>query len=82
MEKCPVAKGIRIPLSEDRRIFTPIDYASYKWKREYNKRTAVERVNSRIDRVFAFENHYDTGDKENDRTMRFSSLCDVSHGSR
>lgn len=34
MEKCPVVNGIRIPLSEDRRIFTPIDRASYKWKRE------------------------------------------------
>jgi len=54
MEKCPVVNGIRIPLSEDRRIFTPIGRASYKWKREYNKRTAVERVNSRIDQVFGF----------------------------
>ncbi|MCB5936785.1 hypothetical protein LI012_16410 [Caldibacillus thermoamylovorans] len=49
--------GIRIPLSEDRRIFTLIDCASYKWKREYNKITAVERVNSSIDKVFGFENH-------------------------
>ena len=35
---CPVAQGLRIPLSEDRRIFTPIDRASYKWEKEYNKR--------------------------------------------
>ena len=48
---------IRIPLSEDRRIFTPIDRASYKWKREYNKRTAIERVNSRLDVSFGLENH-------------------------
>ena len=55
--QCPVAQGIRIPLSEDRRIFTPIDRASYKWEREYDKRTAVERVNSRLDVSFGFEWH-------------------------
>ncbi|WP_342400433.1 transposase [Weizmannia sp. FSL W8-0676] len=53
-----------MPLSEDRRIFTPIDRASYKWKREYNKRTAVERVNSRIDQVLGFENHTIRGIKK------------------
>jgi len=54
---CPVAQGFRIPLSEDRRIFTPIDRASYKWEKEYNKRTSVERVNSRLDVSFGFELH-------------------------
>jgi len=54
---CPVAQGLRIPLSEDRRIFTPIDRASYKWEKEYNKRTSVERVNSRLDVSFGFELH-------------------------
>jgi hypothetical protein len=38
-------------------IFTPIDRTSYKWKREYDKRTAVERVNSRLDVSFGFELH-------------------------
>src|SRR5690625_3000378 len=52
-----VKQGIRIPLDENRRLFTPIDRASYKWEREYNKRTAVERVNSRLDVSFGFENH-------------------------
>nr|WP_227765664.1 transposase [Zhaonella formicivorans] len=56
-EQCPVAQGIRIPLSEDRRIFTPIDRASQKWEKEYDKRTSVERVNSRIDVSFGFELH-------------------------
>ena len=56
-DKCPVAQGIRIALSEDRRIFTPIDRASYKWEKEYDKRTSVERVNSRIDVSFGFELH-------------------------
>lgn len=55
--QCPVAQGIRIPLSEDRRIFTPIDRASYKWEKEYDKRTSVERVNSRLDVSFCFELH-------------------------
>lgn len=62
--ECPVAQGIRIPLEEDRRIFTPIDRASYKWEREYNKRTAVERVNSRLDVSFGFENHTIRGMKK------------------
>jgi len=52
---CPVAQGIRIPLTEDLRVFTPIDRSSCKWKKEYNKRTAVERVNSRLDVSFGFE---------------------------
>ncbi|MGG3434731.1 transposase [Heyndrickxia coagulans] len=55
--QCPVAQGLRISLSEDRRIFTPIDRSSYKWKKEYNRRTAVERVNSRLDTSFGFELH-------------------------
>ena len=55
--QCPVAQGIRIPLSTDRRIFTPIDRASYKWRKEYDKRTTVERVNSRMDVSFGFELH-------------------------
>ena len=55
--QCPVAQGIRIPLSTDRRIFTPIDRASYKWGTEYDKRTTVERVNSRLDVSSGFELH-------------------------
>lgn len=55
--QCPVAQGIRIPLSVDRRVFTPIDRASYKWEKEYAKRTSVERVNSRLDVSFGFELH-------------------------
>jgi len=61
---CPVKQGIRIKLDIDRRIFTPIDRASYKWKREYNKRTSVERVNSRLDESFGFEKHYIRGKKK------------------
>lgn len=58
---CPVTGGLRIPLAEDRRIFTPLARTSYRWKTEYKKRTAVERVNSRLDTSFGFENHFIKG---------------------
>jgi hypothetical protein len=64
MDECPVTQGIRIKLEVDRRIFTPIDRASYKWEKYYNKRTSVERVNSRIDESFGFEKHYIRGIKK------------------
>jgi len=60
-DKCQYKSGIRIPLGTDRRIFTPIDRASYKWEKYYDKRTSVERVNSRLDVSFGFENHYIRG---------------------
>ena len=37
---------------------------SYKWKSIYKKRTAVERVNSRLDVSFGFEQHYIRGIKK------------------
>ena len=58
---CPVKSGIRIPLETDRRLFTPVARSSYKWEAEYNKRTAIERVNSRIDSLYGFENHFIRG---------------------
>ena len=54
-------KIVRIPLDTDRRIFVPIARSSYKWQRIYNGRTAVERVNSRIDMSFGFEHHFIRG---------------------
>ena len=64
MDICEARKGIRIKLDVDRRIFTPIDRASYKWDRYYDKRTAVERVNSRLDESFGFERHYIRGKRK------------------
>ena len=64
MNKCQVKQGIRIDIDLDRRIFTPIDRASYKWERTYAKRTSVERVNSRLDVSFGFEKHYIRGLKK------------------
>lgn len=63
-KRIKVKSGIRIPLKTDRRIFTPIDRSSYKWEKYYNKRTAVERVNSRLDESFGFEKHYTRGKKK------------------
>lgn len=63
--KCPMYnKSIRIPLGENKRIFTPVARSSYKWKTLYKKRTSVERVNSRLDVSFGFENHYIRGLKK------------------
>ena len=61
---CSVKKAVRIPLKEDRRVFTPLARSSYRWKEIYKKRTAVERVNSRLDVSFGFEQHYIRGLKK------------------
>ncbi len=61
MEQCSATGGVRIPLAEDRRIFTPLARSSYKWETTYNKRTAVERVNARLDEVYGFEKHFIRG---------------------
>ncbi|NLP14762.1 MAG: transposase [Clostridium sp.] len=63
-DMCKVRQGIRIDIELDRRVFTPIDRASYKWKRTYDKRTSVERVNSRLDESYGFEKHYIRGIKK------------------
>lgn len=57
-DECPVGFAVRILLAEDRHIFTPCARSSYAWKRLYRKRTAVERVNSRLDVSFGFECHF------------------------
>ena len=46
-----------IDVNYDSRIFTPIARDSKKWKRIYNKRTALERINGRLDRDFNLENN-------------------------
>lgn len=56
-DKCKLKGGIRIPLKTDVRIFNKVDRSSHKWKTEYNYRTSVERVNSRLDVSLGFENH-------------------------
>lgn len=61
-DACPGAQGtygkiVRIPLERDRRMFVPVPRGTAAWKRAYARRTAVERVNSRLDRVLGFELH-------------------------
>ena len=58
---CTLKGAVRIKLDEDRRVFTPVARSSYKWKDLYNKRTAVERVNSRLDVSYGFEQHFIRG---------------------
>ena len=60
-KNCRMRKGIRIAIKEDPRVFTPVARSSYKWKTIYNKRSSVERVNSRIETSFGFERHYVRG---------------------
>ena len=55
--ECKLARSVRISISEDRRIFGPVARDGYKWKRIYARRTAVERVYSRLDVSFGFEKH-------------------------
>ena len=45
----------RVKLSENYRYYTAIPRESKKWKREYNRRTAVERVFSRLKQVLEIE---------------------------
>jgi len=52
---CKLPKTIRVPLGTNRRVFTEIGRTTYKWGRIYAGRTAVERVNSRLDVSFGFE---------------------------
>jgi hypothetical protein len=54
---CDLPEQIRISLSEDRRIFSPVARDSYKWDTLYKERTAIERVNSRIDEIFGMKKH-------------------------
>jgi len=61
---CSLCKSIRIPLSENRRIFNPLARSSYKWKKIYKMRTSAERVNSRLDVSFGFERHFIRGLKK------------------
>lgn len=57
-------RTVRIPLDKDRRIFTPVARGTPQWDRAYDRRSAVERVNSRIDNVLGFERHTIRGRKK------------------
>lgn len=50
-------KIYKIYISYDERVFLPVARDSAKFARLYKGRTAVERLNGRIDRDFMFEDH-------------------------
>jgi hypothetical protein len=57
---CPGASSsygrvVRVPLSPDRRNFTPLARSGCAWEKVGDLRMAVERVNSRLDQVLGFE---------------------------
>lgn len=53
---------IRIDITkQDRRIFVPTPHGSPSWQRGYNRRSALERINNRIDNSFGFESHFIRG---------------------
>ena len=54
-------KIYKIYISYDERVFLPIARDSLKFSKLYNGRTAVERLNGRIDRDYMFEDHYIRG---------------------
>ena len=73
----PFGRIVRIPIARDRRIFTPVARHSYKWKKAYNRRSSVERVFSRVDRVFGFENHTIRGEAKMEARVGLAMLVNV-----
>jgi hypothetical protein len=60
----PFGRTVRVPLEADRRVFTPIPRSTRRWEKAYDRRSAVERVNSRLDNVLGFEKHTIRGMKK------------------
>jgi hypothetical protein len=53
---------VRLKLdAHDRRIFVPTPHGGPSWQRGYHRRSALERINHRIDRHFGFEQHFIRG---------------------
>ena len=66
---------VRIALKDqDRRVFTPTPWGSPSWRRGYKRRTALERINSRVDASFGFENHFIRGQAKRKARMGLA-LC-------
>lgn len=77
-KRCGVKGGIRIKLRVDRRVFTPLARSSYRWKRVYKRRNAVERLHSRLDTSFGFENHTIRGLKKMSLLVKISYIVMLS----
>ena len=50
-------RQVRIPMETDSRRFAPIYPKSHRWRRLYNGRSAVERINSYLKEVLGLERH-------------------------
>ena len=70
----PFGRVLRIPLNTDWRGFTPVARSSYKWRKLYDARSSVERVNSRIDCVLGFERHTIRGKRKMETRMTLALL--------
>lgn len=79
---CSVSNSIRIKMDVDRRVFTPIARSSFKWDNLYKMRTSVERINSRLDTIYGFEEHYIRGQKKMNLmlTLAFSVMLSIACG--
>lgn len=73
---------VRVPIDQDMRMFPPVPRNTKTWKEEYNKRSAVERVNSRIDGGYQFDRHTIRGfTKMNCRmTLALTLMLAMAHG--
>jgi len=67
-------KIYKIYISYDERIFLPIARDSEKFKRLYKGRTAVERLNGRLDRDYMFEDHTIRGLKKMNLMVSLSMI--------
>ncbi len=68
--------------SHDRRIFTPTPWGSPSWRRGYNRRSAMERINSRLDNSFNFETHYIRGRAKMKTRLGLALAVMMANGSR
>ena len=59
------ARIVRTRLDADHlRNGGPLPHNSYKWKRHYRRRSALERINSRIDNGFLMHDHFLRGQRQ------------------
>lgn len=64
---------VRVDMNSDRRVHMPCYRHSRKFEDDYKARTAVERVNSRIDHVYGMTRHTVRGLKK--MTLRVGIVC-------
>jgi hypothetical protein len=72
----------KIYISYDERVFLPVARDSKKFKRLYKGRTAVERLNGRMDRDYMFENHCIRGLKKMELLVGLTFIIMNENGNR